>query len=138
MFKSNKGCKRLTSWEGKNFKEETTTKGSQIFKVNNKGNFLNIHKESTMPLQTFKAAVQFPPGFNPGAKPPNNEGKPSQDEVMEAMFKKMDEFMKGTSGQIKTLEQQMGTEIKTLEHQMGQLASTVEEQHQKGKFPSTT
>ncbi|KAL8523404.1 hypothetical protein ACS0TY_013385 [Phlomoides rotata] len=52
-----------------------------------------------------KAAVQFPPGFNPGAKPPNNEERPSQDEVMEAMFKKMDEFMKGTSGQIKTLEQ---------------------------------
>ncbi|KAL8541503.1 hypothetical protein ACS0TY_002681 [Phlomoides rotata] len=32
----------------------------------------------------------------------------------------------------------MGTQIKTLEHQMGQLASTVGEQHQKGKFPSTT
>ncbi|KAL8481904.1 hypothetical protein ACS0TY_028155 [Phlomoides rotata] len=45
-----------------------------------------------------KAAVQFSPGFNPGAKPPNNEGKPSQDEVMEAMFKKIDEFMKSTSG----------------------------------------
>ncbi|KAL8548796.1 hypothetical protein ACS0TY_007896 [Phlomoides rotata] len=74
-----------------------------------------------------KAAVQFPPGFNPGAKPPNNEGRPSQDEVMEAMFKRMEEFMKNTSGQIKTLE-----------HQMGQLASTVGEQHQNGKFPSTT
>ncbi|KAL8463520.1 hypothetical protein ACS0TY_034245 [Phlomoides rotata] len=46
---------------------------------------------------------------------------------MEAMFKKMEEFMKNTSGQIKTLE-----------HQMGQLASIVGEQHQKGKFPSTT
>ncbi|KAL8483337.1 hypothetical protein ACS0TY_026144 [Phlomoides rotata] len=46
---------------------------------------------------------------------------------MEAMFKRMEEFMKNTSGQIKTLE-----------HQMGQLASTVGEQHQKGKFPSTT
>ncbi|KAL8520096.1 hypothetical protein ACS0TY_010869 [Phlomoides rotata] len=74
-----------------------------------------------------KAAVQFPPGFNPGAKLPNNEGRPSQDDAMEAMFKKMEEFMKGTSSQIKTLE-----------HQMGQLASTVGEQHQKGKFPSTT
>ncbi|KAL8512886.1 hypothetical protein ACS0TY_019147 [Phlomoides rotata] len=57
---------------------------------------------------------------------------------MEAMFKKMDEFMKNTSGQIKTLEHQMGTQIKTLEYQMGQLASTMGEQHQKGKFPSTT
>ncbi|KAL8547388.1 hypothetical protein ACS0TY_006930 [Phlomoides rotata] len=48
-----------------------------------------------------RAAVQFPPGFNPGAKPPNNEGRPSQDDAMEAMFKKMDEFMKGTSSHIK-------------------------------------
>ncbi|KAL8478499.1 hypothetical protein ACS0TY_030403 [Phlomoides rotata] len=39
----------------------------------------------------------------------------------------MEEFMKNTNGQIKTLE-----------HQMGQLASTVGEQHQKGKFLSTT
>ncbi|KAL8474207.1 hypothetical protein ACS0TY_030867 [Phlomoides rotata] len=46
---------------------------------------------------------------------------------MEAMLKKMEEFMKSTSSQIKTLE-----------HQVGQLASTVGEQHQKGKFPSTT
>ncbi|KAL8474257.1 hypothetical protein ACS0TY_030905 [Phlomoides rotata] len=67
-----------------------------------------------------RAAVQFPPGFNPGAKPPNNEGRPSQDDAMEAMFKKMEEFMKGTSNHIKTLE-----------HQMGQLASTVGEKHQK-------
>ncbi|KAL8515686.1 hypothetical protein ACS0TY_014384 [Phlomoides rotata] len=43
-----------------------------------------------------RTAVQFPPGFNPGAKPPNNEGRPSQDDAMEAMFKKMDEFMKCT------------------------------------------
>ncbi|KAL8515690.1 hypothetical protein ACS0TY_014389 [Phlomoides rotata] len=85
-----------------------------------------------------RAAVQFPLGFNPGAKPPNNEGRPSQDDAMEAMFKKMEEFMKGTSGHIKSLEQQMGTQVKNLEHQMGQLASTVREQHQKGKFPSTT
>ncbi|KAL8483168.1 hypothetical protein ACS0TY_026012 [Phlomoides rotata] len=74
-----------------------------------------------------KAVVQFPPGFNPGAKPPNNEGRPSQDEAMEAMFKRMEEFMKNTSGQINTLE-----------HQMGQLATTMGQQHQKGKFPSTT
>ncbi|KAL8522056.1 hypothetical protein ACS0TY_012272 [Phlomoides rotata] len=85
-----------------------------------------------------KAAVQFPPGFNPGAKLANNEGRPSQNDAMEAMLKKMEEFVKGTSGQIKSLEQQMGTQIKTLEHQMGQLASTVGEHHQKGKFPSTT
>ncbi|KAL8479086.1 hypothetical protein ACS0TY_030833 [Phlomoides rotata] len=81
-----------------------------------------------------KAAVQFPPGFNPGAKPLNNEGRPSQDEVMEVMFKKMDEFMKSTSSQIKTMEQQMGSQIKTLEHQMGQMASSLGQQHQKESF----
>ncbi|KAL8506338.1 hypothetical protein ACS0TY_017275 [Phlomoides rotata] len=67
-----------------------------------------------------KAAVQFPPGFNPGGKPPNNEGRPSQDEVMETMFKKMEEFMKNTSGQIKTLEHQgkflSTTETNPIEH----------------------
>ncbi|KAL8511743.1 hypothetical protein ACS0TY_018251 [Phlomoides rotata] len=62
-----------------------------------------------------KAAIQFPPGFNSGAKPLNNEGRPSQDELLALMFKKMeekdakmDEFMKSTSSQIKTLENQMG------------------------------
>ncbi|KAL8472346.1 hypothetical protein ACS0TY_029531 [Phlomoides rotata] len=130
MFKSNKGCKRSTSWEGKIFKEETTIKASQTFKANNKGNFLKTHKEGTMPLQTFKAAVQFPPG----AKPPNNEGRPSPDELFELMFEKMkekdakmEEFIKATNNQIKSLE-----------HQMGQMASSFGQQHQKGKFPSTT
>ncbi|KAL8543528.1 hypothetical protein ACS0TY_004177 [Phlomoides rotata] len=120
--------------EGKIFKEETTTKASQIFKVNNKGIFLNIHKESTMQLQMFKAVVQFPTGFNPGAKPPNNEEKPSPDELLELMFEKMkekdvkmEEFIKATNNQIKSLE-----------HQMGQIASNFGQQHQKGKFPSTT
>ncbi|KAL8555152.1 hypothetical protein ACS0TY_003089 [Phlomoides rotata] len=78
--------------------------------------------------------VQFPPGFNPGAKLPNNEGRPSQDELLELMFEKMkkkdvkmDEFIKATNNQIKTLE-----------HQMGQMASNFGQQHQKGKFSSTT
>ncbi|KAL8498596.1 hypothetical protein ACS0TY_021800 [Phlomoides rotata] len=80
-----------------------------------------------------RAAVQFPPGFNPGAKLPNNEGRPSQDELLELMFEKMkekdvkmDEFIKATNNQIKNLE-----------HQMGQMASNFGQQHQKGKFPST-
>ncbi|KAL8546255.1 hypothetical protein ACS0TY_006105 [Phlomoides rotata] len=81
-----------------------------------------------------RAAVQFPPGFNPGAKLPNNKGRPSQDELLELMFEKMkekdvkmDDFIKATNNQIKTLE-----------HQMGQMASNFGQQHQKGKFPSTT
>ncbi|KAL8535847.1 hypothetical protein ACS0TY_011476 [Phlomoides rotata] len=140
MFKNNKEFKRSTSWEDKIFKEETTIKASKTFKANHKGNFLKIHREGgsssynpnfkhheNFSYTNQKVVVQFPPGFNSGAKPPNNEGRPAQDEVMEAMLKKMEEFMKNTSGQIKTLE-----------HQMGQLASTVGEQHQKGKFPSTT
>ncbi|KAL8473448.1 hypothetical protein ACS0TY_029639 [Phlomoides rotata] len=81
-----------------------------------------------------KTTVQFPPGFNSGAKPPNNEGRPSPDELLELMFKKMkekyvkiDEFIKAANNQIKSLE-----------HQMGQITSNFGQQHQKGKFPSTT
>ncbi|KAL8541542.1 hypothetical protein ACS0TY_002708 [Phlomoides rotata] len=81
-----------------------------------------------------KTAVQFPPGFNPGAKLPNNEERPSQDELLELMFEKMkekdvkmDEFIKATNNQIKSLE-----------HQMGQMASNFGQQHQKGKFSSIT
>ncbi|KAL8503567.1 hypothetical protein ACS0TY_022342 [Phlomoides rotata] len=149
MFKSNKEFKRSTSWEDKIFKEETTIKESKTFKANHNGQFPqnsqgrynvtsnfqggsssynpNFKNHENFSYANQKAAVQFPLGFNPGAKLPNNEGRPSQDDAMEAMFKKMEEFMKGTSNQIKTLE-----------HQVGQLASTVGEQHQKGKFPSTT
>ncbi|KAL8512521.1 hypothetical protein ACS0TY_018846 [Phlomoides rotata] len=108
--------------------------------VNPRGSSYNPNSKSheNFSYANQRAVVQFPPGFNPGAKPPNNKRRPSQDDAMEAMFKKIDEFMKGTSSHIKSLEQQMGTQIKTLEHQMGQLASTVGEQHQRGKFPSTT
>ncbi|KAL8553549.1 hypothetical protein ACS0TY_002021 [Phlomoides rotata] len=136
MFKRNKGCKRSTSWEDKIFKEETTTKASQPqgqFPQNSQGRYNatsnfqggsssynpNFKHHENFSYVNQKAAVQFPPGFNPDAKPPYNEGRPSQDEVMEAMLKKMDEFMKNTSGQIKTLEHQIGTQIKTLEHQIG-------------------
>ncbi|KAL8523892.1 hypothetical protein ACS0TY_013741 [Phlomoides rotata] len=73
----------------------------------------NFKRHENFSYANQRAAIQFPPGFNSGAKPPNNEGRPSQDDAMEAMFKKMDEFMKGTSSHIKSLEQQMGTQIKT-------------------------
>ncbi|KAL8469598.1 hypothetical protein ACS0TY_032445 [Phlomoides rotata] len=88
---------------------------------------LNFKHHENFSYANQKAVVQFPLGFNPSAKPPNNEGRPSQEEAMEAIFKRMEEFMKNTSGQIKTLE-----------HQVGQMASTMGEQHQNGKFPSTT
>ncbi|KAL8543131.1 hypothetical protein ACS0TY_003863 [Phlomoides rotata] len=160
MFKSNKGCKRSTSCEDKKFQAGNYHQGKPNFQSQQQGQFpqysqgkynatsnfqggsssynLNFKHHENFSYANQKVADQFLPGFNPGAKPPNNEERPSQDEVMEATFKKMDEFMKGTSGQIKNLEQQIGTQIKNLEHQMGQLASTVGEQHQKGKFPSTT
>ncbi|KAL8487701.1 hypothetical protein ACS0TY_024142 [Phlomoides rotata] len=86
--------------------QEVNFMGRQNYQGGNyhqgKPNFQN------QPQGNQKAAVQFPPGFNPGAKLPNNEGRPSQDDAMETMFKKMEEFTKWTSTQIKTLEHQMG------------------------------
>ncbi|KAL8504773.1 hypothetical protein ACS0TY_016094 [Phlomoides rotata] len=156
MFKSNKEFKRSTSWEDKIFKEETTIKESKTFKANHKGNFLKTHKEGTMLLQTFKEVLLLTiptsntmrtspteikrPRFNfhrDSTRVPSfltKKGRPSQDELLELMFEKMmekdvkmDEFIKATNNQIKTLE-----------HQMGQMASNFGQQHQKGKFPSTT
>ncbi|KAL8489205.1 hypothetical protein ACS0TY_025199 [Phlomoides rotata] len=76
--------------------------------------------------------VQPNQDYDPSTYSSSNE-KPSTYEVMEVMIKKMDEFMKNTSTQIKTLEHQMGTQIKTLEHKMGQVASTWEQLYRKGE-----
>ncbi|KAL8511898.1 hypothetical protein ACS0TY_018366 [Phlomoides rotata] len=81
--------------------------------------------------------MQFPPGFEPGAKPPNNEGRPSTDEMLSLIYNEMkeikekdvkvDEYMKSNSSQMKNME-----------FQIGQLAKTVGHMQNKGKFPSTT
>ncbi|KAL8536467.1 hypothetical protein ACS0TY_011904 [Phlomoides rotata] len=87
----------------------------------------NARKHENFSYSNPKAAVQYPPGFEPGAKLPNNEGRPSQEDAIEAMFKKMDEYMKSNNNQMKSME-----------YQIGQLATTVGHMQNKGKFPSTT
>ncbi|KAL8546338.1 hypothetical protein ACS0TY_006161 [Phlomoides rotata] len=94
----------------------------------------NQRKNDNFSYANQKAAVPFPPGFEPGAKLPNNEGKPSTDEMLALIYKeikekdvKVDEYMKATS-----------SKIKNLEFQMSQLATTVGHMQNKGKFPSTT
>ncbi|KAL8459683.1 hypothetical protein ACS0TY_036977 [Phlomoides rotata] len=42
----------------------------------------NARKHEKFSYSNPKAVVQFPPGFKPGAKPPNNEGRPSTDEML--------------------------------------------------------
>ncbi|KAL8463516.1 hypothetical protein ACS0TY_034243 [Phlomoides rotata] len=87
----------------------------------------NARKHENFSYSNPKAAVPFPSGFDPGAKLPNNEVRPSQDDAIEAMCKKMDEYMKSNSNQMKNME-----------FQIGQLATMVGNMQNKGKFPSTT
>ncbi|KAL8510027.1 hypothetical protein ACS0TY_017020 [Phlomoides rotata] len=94
----------------------------------------NARKHENFSYSNPKAAVQYPPGFDPGAKPPNNEGRPSTDEMLSLIYKEMkekdakvDEYMKSNNNQMKNME-----------FQIGQLATTVGNMQNKGKFPSTT
>ncbi|KAL8520478.1 hypothetical protein ACS0TY_011120 [Phlomoides rotata] len=87
----------------------------------------NARKHENFSYSNPTAAVQYPQGFEPGAKLPNNEGRPSQEDAIEAMFKKMDEYMKSNNNQMKSME-----------YQIGQLATTVGHMQNKDKFPSTT
>ncbi|KAL8493314.1 hypothetical protein ACS0TY_024507 [Phlomoides rotata] len=94
----------------------------------------NARKHEKFSYSNPKAAVQFLPGFEPGAKPPNNEGRPSTDEMLSLIYKeikekeaKVDEYMKSNSNQMKNME-----------FQIGQLATTVGHMQNKGKFPSNT
>ncbi|KAL8480485.1 hypothetical protein ACS0TY_027137 [Phlomoides rotata] len=95
---------------------------------------LNARKHDNFSYSNPKAAVQFPPGFEPGAKPPNNEGRSSTDEMLSLIYKEMkekeakvDEYMKSKSNQMKSME-----------FQIGQLVTTVGHMQSKGKFPSNT
>ncbi|KAL8501440.1 hypothetical protein ACS0TY_020827 [Phlomoides rotata] len=94
----------------------------------------NARKHENFSYSNPKVAVQYPPGFDPGAKPPNNEGRPSTDEMLSLIYKEMkekdakvDEYMKSNNNQMKNME-----------FQIGQLATTVGHMQNKGKFPSTT
>ncbi|KAL8493628.1 hypothetical protein ACS0TY_024711 [Phlomoides rotata] len=84
-----------------------------------------------------KAAVQFPPGFNPGAKLPTHEGKPTNEDALAMILKKME----GMEAQVTQMGQQftqINQQQKTMEFQMGKLATTVGNMQNKRKFPSTT
>ncbi|KAL8548325.1 hypothetical protein ACS0TY_007595 [Phlomoides rotata] len=94
----------------------------------------NARKHENFSYSNPKTMVQYPPGFEPGAKPPNNEGRPSIDEMLSLIYKEMkekdakvDEYMKSNSSQIKNME-----------FQIRQLATTVGNMQNKGKFPSNT
>ncbi|KAL8534257.1 hypothetical protein ACS0TY_010313 [Phlomoides rotata] len=89
-------------------------------------------------LNHFKVAVQFPLGFDLGAKLPTNEGKTSTDEVLNMILKRMDgikENGKVMDQQYKNLEAQVGQmsqQQNTMEFQMGQLATTVGHMRKEG------
>ncbi|KAL8502867.1 hypothetical protein ACS0TY_021838 [Phlomoides rotata] len=60
-----------------------------------------------------KAAVPFPPGFEPSAKLPDNEGKATTDDVLGMLMKRMDAYEK-------KMETQMAQQYKNLEAQISQ------------------
>ncbi|KAL8539490.1 hypothetical protein ACS0TY_001198 [Phlomoides rotata] len=85
----------------------------------------NARKHENFSYSNPNGAVQFPPGFEPGAKPPNNEGRPSTDEMLSLIYKEMkemreqdskvNEYMKSNSNQMKNME----TQQKAMDFQLG-------------------
>ncbi|KAL8504243.1 hypothetical protein ACS0TY_022826 [Phlomoides rotata] len=71
-----------------------------------------------------RAAVQFPPGFDPGAKLLTHEGKATNEDALAMILKKM-EGMEAHVTQMGQQFTQMNQQQKTMEFQMGQLATTV-------------
>ncbi|KAL8466601.1 hypothetical protein ACS0TY_035596 [Phlomoides rotata] len=108
----------------------------------------NARKHENFSYSNSKAAVQFPPGFDPGAKLPTHEGKATNEDALALILQKMEENGKVVTQQYKGLEAQfaqlsqqvtqMSQQQRTTEFQMGQLATTVGNMQNKGKFPSTT
>ncbi|KAL8474703.1 hypothetical protein ACS0TY_031229 [Phlomoides rotata] len=131
------GVQEVNFMSRQNFQGGNYNHGKQSFQSQPQGQFPKIHKEGTMLLQTFKAAVQFPPGFNPGAKLSTHEGKPINEDALAMILKKME----GMEAQVTQMGQQftqINQQQKTMEFQMGQLATIVGNMQNKGKFPSTT
>ncbi|KAL8525503.1 hypothetical protein ACS0TY_014933 [Phlomoides rotata] len=99
-------------------------------------------------VQNAQAAVQFPPGFDPGAKLPTHEGKATNEDALALILKKMEENGKMVAQQYKGLETQftqmsqqvtqLSQQQRNTDFQLGQLATTVGNMQNKGKFPSTT
>ncbi|KAL8470046.1 hypothetical protein ACS0TY_032785 [Phlomoides rotata] len=108
----------------------------------------NARKHDNFSYSNPKAAVQFPPGFDPGAKLPTHEGKATNEDALALILKKMEENGKMVTQQYKGLETQfaqlsqqftqMSQQQRTTDFQLGQLATTVGSMQNKGKFPSTT
>ncbi|KAL8492857.1 hypothetical protein ACS0TY_024161 [Phlomoides rotata] len=74
------------------------------------------------------------------AKPLNNEGKPTNEDALALILKRLDgieESGKLVAQQFKNLETQVNQQQKNMEFQIGQLATTVGHMQNKGKFPST-
>ncbi|KAL8475167.1 hypothetical protein ACS0TY_031554 [Phlomoides rotata] len=97
----------------------------------------NGRKHENFSYSNPKAVVQFPPGFDPGAKLPTHEGKATNEDALALILRKMDgieENRKIMAQHYKNLEAQQ----KVMEFQMGQLATTVGHMQNKGKFSSTT
>ncbi|KAL8554449.1 hypothetical protein ACS0TY_002590 [Phlomoides rotata] len=84
----------------------------------------NARKHENFSYSNPKAAVQFSPGFEPGAKPPNNEGRPSIDEMLSLIYKEMKE-MREQDAKVNEYMKSNSSQIKNMEFQIGQLATTV-------------
>ncbi|KAL8543710.1 hypothetical protein ACS0TY_004323 [Phlomoides rotata] len=50
----------------------------------------NARKHENFSYSNPKAAVQFPPGFDPGAKLPTHEGKATNEDTLTLLLKKME------------------------------------------------
>ncbi|KAL8480357.1 hypothetical protein ACS0TY_027048 [Phlomoides rotata] len=107
----------------------------------------NARKHENFSYSNPKAAVQFPPGFDPGAKLPNHEGKPTNEDALNLLLKKMENIeemaksYKSMEAQVTQMSQQQRTtdfQLGQLATSVGQLATTVGHMQNKGKFPSTT
>ncbi|KAL8507660.1 hypothetical protein ACS0TY_018266 [Phlomoides rotata] len=66
----------------------------------------NARKHENFSYSNPKAAVQFPPGFDPGAKLPTHEGKATNEDALALILKKMEENGKIVTQQYKGLETQ--------------------------------
>ncbi|KAL8529951.1 hypothetical protein ACS0TY_007136 [Phlomoides rotata] len=114
----------------------------------------NARKHENFSYSNPKAAVQFPLGFDPGAKLPTHEGKPTNEDALNLILKKMESIeengkamtknYKGLETQFAQMSQQvtqMGQQQRTTDFQLGQLATTVGNMQTKENFlqpPSQT
>ncbi|KAL8553088.1 hypothetical protein ACS0TY_001661 [Phlomoides rotata] len=87
----------------------------------------NARKHENFSYSNPKAAVQFPPWFDPGAKLPNHEGKPTNEDALNLLLKKMEniEEMAKSYKSMEAQVTQMSQQQRTTDFQLGQLATSV-------------